>query len=274
MDDFFNAEKKTLPVLISAKKLGAKEILRQSTEGLAFLHGLGYLHRNVKPSNFRIASYQQNQIFQIKITDFRRAKYFIPGKIGKNSGPPTSEGWFAPEYLDIGLLLDQSVDVFILGIFYYYVLFGGHHLFDHDLDDTENKPDFGKRYKNIIDENFAAYSSWSDIKQERLGKKYEENWKDQEVDLKLDDAPKAIDLIQKMVKFSIRERIDMKKVLAHEYFSSSENYVIYEDGGNKPGLLILFSNSKFVNQVSMLIKSRLLLLLCCFLSIIITVPIF
>ena len=140
VQDFFGENHSDLESI--RLKLGAKEILRQSTEGLVYLHGLGFLHRNLHPSVFRIASYSDD-IHQIKISDFRIAKNF--SELFKNSAPEVKDGWIAPESLKLGVHLKKSVDVFVLGTYYYYVLSGGKHPFSGRTAQSLQNPSNGKK---------------------------------------------------------------------------------------------------------------------------------
>ncbi len=251
VEDLFGENTKDLELLKNVRlRLGAKEILRQSTEGLIFLHELGYLHRNLKPSNFRIASYR-NRIFQIKLTDFRRAKYFEIVRRMENSGPPPSKGWAAPESSKKGLFLAQAVDVFILGMYYYYVLFGGVHPFEgaSHLDESSR---YISRIENIEKKEHKMYGDWDtdEDKIKELEKNYKVWWTESWSSI-LDG--KAIDLIKQMVKHSSEERIKSTKIVDHSFFQAENQYQIYGDE-KKPGLVHIFQQSKFPDKVNILIS--------------------
>ena len=150
MDGETNNRKVPPPVDI-LQRLSHKEILRQSAEGVAFLHDLGYVHRNLHPDNFLISS-----DFVIKLTDFDCAKSWhhhpeFTGTVG---------GWSVPEDDDGDDPTKR--DVFILGCYFYYVLTGGEYPFgqgvhlrkiemqksDH-LMYSESKADINKVMKSL-----------------------------------------------------------------------------------------------------------------------------
>ena len=139
--------------------LGGKEILRQATEGLVFLHAMGFVYRNVKPNNFMIAQVCRLNgngfKYLVKVSDFRMSKNLVkqPG----HSGQKGSEGWISP-YPKINttdniatskendakeiINTHPSEDVFTLGCFYHYVLNEGKHPFGDTMMNRE---------KNIIE---------------------------------------------------------------------------------------------------------------------------
>ncbi|XP_045025585.1 serine/threonine-protein kinase/endoribonuclease ire-1-like [Daphnia magna] len=107
------------------EELGAKEILRQATRGLDYLHQNNFVHRNLKPNNFLIKEINQtgysSHRFVAKITDFRltRKRDSFEKLL---TGAAASQGWEAPESRNVEKVLSTKLDVFILGCFYHYVL--------------------------------------------------------------------------------------------------------------------------------------------------------
>lgn len=107
-----------------------KEILRQSSEAVTFLHGLGHVHRNLHPDNFLIFFVDRNkEHFLIKLTDFGLSKDLNTTHI--SSGTMAQNGWVAPESVS-GSNITYKMDAFIMGCYYYYVLSGGKHPFSDD----------------------------------------------------------------------------------------------------------------------------------------------
>lgn len=90
-----------------------KYIFRQLVSGLAYLHELGIIHRDVKPGNVLI-----EEDFTAKITDFGIAKVKQPshGFFGSHYG---SLPYCAPELSDMYRLYDEKVDIFSAGMIYY-----------------------------------------------------------------------------------------------------------------------------------------------------------
>lgn len=156
------------------KELPHKEILRQSTKAVEFLHGLNLIHRNLHPDNFLIACIGPNSLqrkFVVKLTDFQYSKNLNKLNLSL-SATLGSDGWVAPESLHANTLSDTSplneqlsdeiikefsflikagekdeenkvmrmerikkTDSFILGCYYYFVLSGG----EHPFGDTREK---------------------------------------------------------------------------------------------------------------------------------------
>ncbi|KAK2766643.1 hypothetical protein FQN54_005954 [Arachnomyces sp. PD_36] len=109
-------------------------ICAQLLEGLAVLHRLGVVHRDIKPQNILVVN---KRPIQVKISDFGHSKRAIDGQTEPRSGAGT-HGYMAPEVFQ---LLDDNkedsaytsaVDIWSLGCLLYYILtkqipFGGFH---------------------------------------------------------------------------------------------------------------------------------------------------
>jgi len=100
---------------------------------VSFIHSKGMIHRNLHPNNFLIACVDpKNDSFVIKLTDFQRSKSWINNS--ELSHTTTKEGWMAPESLKDddtkpAQQTSKSLDAFLLGLYYYYVLSLGEHPF-------------------------------------------------------------------------------------------------------------------------------------------------
>ena len=167
------------------RHLDEKSILRQITEGLVFLHGLNYIHCNIKPSNMLIAEIPtlSRKRYVVKVSDFRLCRK-LPEE-SSNSGMRISS-WIAPECNNATRLTFQY-DTFLLGCLYFYVLKNGLHPFGNNQD----------RLNNISNPDYHVYS---------------EKWKI--------DAPVA--LMKQMIKFNPLDRPTVLSVLTTEPFFSHQ----------------------------------------------------
>ncbi|KAI1727474.1 protein kinase domain-containing protein [Ditylenchus destructor] len=109
-------------------------ILKQASEGIAHLHSIKIVHRDVKPKN--ILMNNRNGNIRVLISDFGFCKKIKQGhnSISMMSGMAGTVGWMAPEciqYSDCSVTC--AVDVFSLGCIFYYVLSDGDHPFGEDI---------------------------------------------------------------------------------------------------------------------------------------------
>lgn len=113
-------------------------VVQQLLSGLAFLHGRGVLHRDLKLENVLVASERQARplvFYTVKITDFGLSKAVGAGLSEARSRVGTRP-YIAPEVMHEGLQ-DFSSDLWCLGILL-YVLLHGHFPFDRLLEHQAN----------------------------------------------------------------------------------------------------------------------------------------
>lgn len=105
-----------------------REMLRQVTRGLAYLHNLGIVHRDIKPTNILIFVPSNGGTIikpQIRMADFSLSKALNNGREDFTNtsvtNPAGTKGWMAPEVY-INERFDFKVDMFALGCIFGYLL--------------------------------------------------------------------------------------------------------------------------------------------------------
>jgi len=95
----------------------AKDMVRQLSEGVNYLHELGIIHRDMKPDNILVMEKENSYI--IKIIDFGLSK--IMSLSEKTHDGVGTIFYVAPEVL-LKNPYDSKVDVWALGVILYYIL--------------------------------------------------------------------------------------------------------------------------------------------------------
>ncbi|XP_029433055.1 serine/threonine-protein kinase/endoribonuclease IRE2 [Rhinatrema bivittatum] len=117
--------------------LDATTLLYQTMSGLAHLHSLNIVHRDIKPCNILISLPNSCGRVRAVISDFGLCKKLQDGRhsFSLRSGIPGTEGWIAPEVLvgDPTNKPTYTVDIFSAGCVFYYVLSKGQHPFGDSL---------------------------------------------------------------------------------------------------------------------------------------------
>ena len=109
-----------------------KELMRQITAGIEYLHSRDICHRDLKPSNILISRSDGTLPPQIKLSEFaftRTSKTALP--LHKLAG---TKGWMAPEMYNEESFT-SSLDIFSLGLVFVFVLSGGLHAFGTDKEE-------------------------------------------------------------------------------------------------------------------------------------------
>ncbi|XP_042545749.1 serine/threonine-protein kinase/endoribonuclease IRE2 [Dipodomys spectabilis] len=117
--------------------LEPKMVLQQMMSGLAHLHSLHIVHRDLKPGNILITGPDSQGRGRVVLSDFGLCKKLPAGRysFSLRSGIPGTEGWMAPELLQLPPpdSPTSAVDIFSSGCVFYYVLSGGNHPFGQSL---------------------------------------------------------------------------------------------------------------------------------------------
>lgn len=134
---------------ISSTGLDRQELCRQAAMGLAYLHKLNIVHRDIKPHNILISfPTKPSNERKVMISDFGLSK-----QLGLMDTCATSsairwfdgtQGWMAPEIVSAKLkdekplMPTKSADIFSLGCVFYYIMSNGKHPFGQQNERQSN----------------------------------------------------------------------------------------------------------------------------------------
>ncbi len=95
-------------------------VLAQLAEGLAFLHGRGVIHRDIKPTNVLVAN------GTVKLLDFGLAldRQRMQGELAREKGIVGTPAYMAPEYLGQQHTVSPAMDIYALGVLAYELVTG------------------------------------------------------------------------------------------------------------------------------------------------------
>ncbi|XP_076074287.1 serine/threonine-protein kinase/endoribonuclease IRE1-like [Mytilus galloprovincialis] len=171
------------------------QLLHQAASGIAHLHSLGIVHRDIKPHNVLISQPDTGGNVKALISDFGLCKKLTAGRISfsRRSGAAGTEGWIAPEMLDEDKRTTCAVDMFSFGCVIYYVLTRGKHPFGDSL----------RRQSNILEGDYSLQS------------------------LPMTDFYVRRDLIDRLLCFEPSKRLCAKAILKHPLFWSRERQMAF-----------------------------------------------
>ena len=175
----------------------AARLVREVASALAFLHGTGIVHGDLKPENLMLSSEKSSHAV-VKIVDFGCAQIidsstplFEPA--GVSVSRVSTPGYSPPEVLDKAKsqdLLDPSVDMFAMGVIIYIMLTGLH---PFDLSGTSTNEDMNKRIQSKQPPPLRKSPITAHL------------------------SPSAIDLIQKLIDWNPKRRITAQQMLNHPW---------------------------------------------------------
>jgi len=197
-----------------------KKMLHQVTKGLAHLHRMNIVHRDVKSTNILIFILRSGEFVKplIKLADFGFSNILRDG-VGENENienPSGTLGWIAPEMYNSGYF-DFKSDIFTLGCVFGYSLTGGKHPFGEVTFERDNRIRRGGTMVLVANDLNTPQS-------------YNRS---------------AIDLIQSMLNSSDpNDRPTAEQILNNTYFQRSPEQLQINPQGNKnilTKIIIFFS---------------------------------
>jgi len=201
----------------------AKVYAYQMFRGLAYIHGLGICHRDIKPQNILVNS----STFNLRICDFGSAKQLVEGET--NIAYICSRYYRAPELIFGNTAYTTEVDVWSTGcvvaeMFLDQPLFPGDSNSDQLFEiikvlgtpTQDQVRSMNPNMKEFVFPQIKAYS-WKKVFK-------------QEVD------PLAIDLISKVLCYSPHKRLTPLEALLHPYFDELRSRNFQMNGKSIPDL--------------------------------------
>lgn len=187
-----------------------KHISKQIAEGLKYLHGKNYIHRDLKSANILL-----NENLDVKICDFGLARHFVDASLT----PGVVTLWYrAPELILGSDKYDKSIDVWALGC-----IFGEMALKEPILmgqSEIEQLELIVHMCGSINEKTFVGVEKLCNYKKIKISQGVNKICKIFE-----NTDKKYLNLIYKMLVVDPKKRIKISEVVDHEYFQDIEENV-------------------------------------------------
>jgi serine/threonine protein kinase len=174
----------------------AARLVREVGSALAFLHGIGIVHGDLKPENL-MCSTEKSTDAVTKVVDFGCAEVIDPKSpfydADEKHAITNTPGYSPPEMLDDrrkSNKMDPSVDMFAVGVIVYIILTGVH---PFDLSGQSTEKEMNDRVKKMQSPPLRSSQITAHL------------------------SPSAIDLIEKLMHWNPKRRMTAHQMLEHPW---------------------------------------------------------